>query len=370
MNQPWKNPFKSWRRRVVKSRRQGDCHRLNLIRRHVAFGLSVFALALVFLGAVIPAGSGAEPALRFIAIGDTPYSKDENDSLKGDITMAIGKADVAFVVHYGDFKGGGETCTEPQFEQHRNDIYNLLPGRVFFTPGDNDWTDCDRPFLNPPMSELASLDSVRRLFFEEPLELPADWAYARQPGFPENARWTRGGLVFVTVHLVGTNNGRMEILQDDVNMALALVDARDQANRVWLETAFQVAKKGKARALVVVTQADVTDPQGEGACTLLNRSVCDAFIAFRGQLISETNEFQSRKKPPRPVLLVHGDTFPYCLDEGFGGGKAPHLWRLNAWGDYKEPADATLITVQPEMSDKPFLVETLLGKEAPEDVCP
>ena len=336
--------------------------------------IRIFALALVFLVAVIPAGNGAEPALKFVAIGDTPYSETEKERLKGEITRAISAAGVPFVVHYGDFEGGGEACTKPSFEQHRDDIYALLPGRVFFTPGDNDWTDCDREFLKPSVSELAALDWVRRLFFDKPLDLPADWAYARQPGFPENARWIRGGVVFVTVHLVGTNNGRMQILKDDVNIALALVDARDQANRVWLETAFRVAKKVKARALVVVTQADVTDPQWEGACTLFNRSVCDAFTAFRGQLISETQEFQPWDEPPRPVLLVHGDTDPYCLDKRFGGDRAPELWRLNAWGDSwsgnEKPADATLITVQPEMADKPFLVETLLGKKAPDDVCP
>ena len=175
-----------------------------------------FALTLVFLVAVIPVGNGAEPAVRFIAIGDTPYSETENDRVKDDITTAIGNADVPFVVHYGDFKKGKEACTKPSFERYRDDIYGLHPGPVFFTPGDNDWTDCDLPSLKPPVlkppvsepvsleplvSELASLDWVRRLFFEEPLELPADWAYARQPGFPENARWIRGAVVFVTVHL-------------------------------------------------------------------------------------------------------------------------------------------------------------------------
>ncbi len=333
--------------------------------------IGIFALAFVILGTLSQAATGAEPALRFIAIGDMPYSKVEKVKLEGEITAAIGNADVPFVVHYGDFKASREACEKEQFELSRDVIFRLHPGRVFFTPGDNDWTDCDRSSLKPPVSELAQLDLVRRLFFfEKPLELTDDWAYARQPGFPENARWMRGGVVFVTVHLVGTNNGRKEILRDDVNLALALVDARDQANRVWLETAFQVAAKVKARALVVVTQADVTNPGGKGACTLLNRGACDAFVAFRGQLISETEGFQEWGESPRPVLLVHGDTSPYCLDKGFGGAGAPELWRLNAWGDYKEPADATVITVQPDMTKEPFLVATLLGKQAPNNGCP
>ncbi len=342
--------------------------------------IGVFALALFVFGTLTQAATGAEPALRFIAIGDMPYSEEEKDKLEGEITAAIGNADVPFVVHYGDFKAGSEACEKIQFELSRDAIYRMHPGRVFFTPGDNDWTDCDRSSLKLPVSELAQLDLVRRLFFFEkpderkddwkPLELTDDWAYARQPGFPENARWMRGGVVFVTVHLVGTNNGREQILQDDVNLALALVDARDQANRTWLETAFQEAAKVNARALVVVTQADVTNPGGKGACTLLNRGACDAFVAFRGQLISETEGFQEWKKAPKPVLLVHGDTSPYCLDKEFGGASAPELWRLNAWGDFKKPADATVITVQPDMTEEPFLVATLLGEKAPVNGCP
>ena len=36
----------------------------------------------------------------------------------------------------------------------------------------------------------------------------------------------------------------------------------------------------------------------------------------------------------KSVLLVHGSTGNYCLDPGFGGWRAPKLWRLNGPGDF------------------------------------
>ena len=327
-------------------------------------------LALLALMAIAgPTLSACAAPLHFIAIGDTPYSEAEAEHLRHVVAPAIQQAKPIFVTHYGDFKSGGEACSEALAIERRRAIYDLLPGRVFYTPGDNEWTDCDRAYLKPPASELEQLDLVRRLFFSESPELPDDWAYVRQPNFPENARWIQQGVLFATVHLVSTNNGRREILLDDIEMALALVEARDQANRAWLEAAFAKAQTAKAKAVVIVTQADVTSPDGSGACTAFNRINCDAFAGFRGHLIRLAGGFRDRGEPRRPVLLVHGDTNPYCLDNTLGGEQAPNLWRLNAWGDFQSPADATAITVQPDNSETPFAARTLLGHRAPVRGC-
>lgn len=307
--------------------------------------------------------------LKFIAIGDTPYSKTENERIKNVISTAIKDANPSFVVHYGDFKSGGEACTEALLTERRDDIYGLLPGRVFYTPGDNEWTDCDRVFLKPAVSELGKLDLLRQLFFSQPMDLPKSWHYARQALFPENARWMQGGIFFMTVHLVSTNNGRIEILQDDIEVALALVEARDQANRVWMKESFAAALQASATAMVVVTQADVTSPNAGGACTALNRMYCDAFQNFRDNLRLSASKFAERNQPRKPVLLLHGSTHPYCMDKTFGGKRAPNLWRLNAWGDYQAPADATIVTVRPENKQAPFTAKTLLGHTVPANEC-
>ena len=57
------------------------------------------------------------------------------------------------------------------------------------------------------------------------------------------------------------------------------------------------------------------------------------------------------------------------MDSEFGGKSAPNLWRLNGWGDFQIPADATIVTVQPENKQTPFTAETLLGHKAPTKGC-
>ena len=246
----------------------------------------------------------------------------------------------------------------------------MLPsGHIFYTPGDNEWVDCDRSFLEHRLPELSMLDLVRQVFFSEPIDVPESWAYARQPNFPENARWIYDDVLFATVHLTSTNNGRREILLDDIEEALALVDARDQADRVWLRDAFSEALKAKARAVIIITQADVTAADGGGICNASNRMYCDAFASFRANLIREARGFADRNKPRRPVLLVHGDTNPYCWDKDFGGELAPNLWRLNGWGDFQSPADATEIIVQLDNAKKPFKARTLINHLKPAKSC-
>ncbi len=335
--------------------------------------LSVAAL-LGCLFVAIPAA--AQDAQRFMFIGDLPYSDKESERLNTVIAKAIKKGGFPFLVHYGDFQAGGVACGEPEgiresFEQISGLMTNLNgtspPRPVFYTPGDNDWTDCDRRFkLGESKSELNQLDLLRRIFFlDTPLKLSDEWQYERQPLYPENALWRFGRVQFATLHLVGTNNGRVEILMDDVAMALAQVHARDQANRDWLNKIFEKAENfsDPAEALIIATQADVTDPNENAPCTAANLMNCDAFASLRAQLIKHARAFE------KPVLLVHGDTNPYCLDKGFGGAPAPNLWRLNAGGDYHNPLDATVVTFHPGKADTPFSAKGLVNSEKPTEGC-
>ncbi len=343
--------------------------------------LIFLSVILLFFG-MAPFQAYSESSFRFIAIGDTPYSDKEKTLFEGTVTQAVKKANPPFVVHYGDFNSGDGPCTDAVLKEFRDTIYNLYPGRVFYTPGDNEWTDCDRSGYADPskerFSELERLDFLKRLFFQQNNgkkqikfpDPPDEWEYRQQPNFPENARWIYNGVLFVTLHMVSTNNGRIEILLDDTEQALALVDARDHANRVWLENAFKRAKDKQnfLDAVVIITQADVTSPDGAGPCISTNRMSCDAFLPFRESLILQAGKFRERGKRLKPVLLLHGDTNPYCWDKDFGGKEAPNLWRLNAWGDYREPADATIINVT-KSANEPFEAKTLIGDIIPNESC-
>ncbi|WP_323251325.1 hypothetical protein [Spirulina sp. CCNP1310] len=321
------------------------------------------AIALLCGGSLPAIAQTAQTTMRILTIGDLPYSEAEEDEMNTTLRRAIQTGEFPFVIHYGDLKSGGESCTDRLLTIRRNDIWNLHPGRVFYTPGDNEWTDCDRPSLTQRFSELERLAFLRQLFFSQPLDLPPEWDYQQQPLFPENARWRQGEILFLTLHIVGTNNGRHEILLDDPEMAIAQVEARDQANRVWLQAAFEDATQKPTRAVMITTQADLSDGHGEEPCTAKNPTDCNGYLALRTQLTTLASQFE------KPVLLVHGDTNPYCLDQGFGGSQAPNLWRLNAWGDFQTPTDATEILIQPDDQDQPFVVETLLHRQKPTVGC-
>ena len=335
---------------------------------------SAYLAVLMCLAASSPGKAQIEQ--HFLFIGDLPYFDEHNDRLNDVIAPEISKGGFPFLVHHGDFKGGRVPCSEALIRSAHKQITGLMangsettsPAPVFYTPGDNDWTDCDRWFgdAGRPTSELGQLDLLRRVFFfDNPMKLPDTWQNERQPQYPENAVWRFGKVQFATVHLVGTNNGRLEVLMDDVAMALAQVDARDQANRNWLNEIFWRASafRNPADAVIIATHADVTNSKEHAPCTPTNRMNCDAFADFRSQLIKHAAAFKG------PVLLVHGDTGPYCLDKTFGGSEAPNIWRLNAGGDYHQPLDATIVTYRPRAASNPFSVRGLVEGERPADHC-
>ncbi len=314
---------------------------------------AALALTIVLSLASVPTTAVVAEGLRFLVFGDAPYTATQIEELQYTVAPAIRNDKPSFLIHLGDFKGGKESCTDDLIETRYQQLMDLRPGRVFYTPGDNEWTDCDRRKLRPRISELERLVYLRNLIASRPMKLPASWQYATQPKFPENARWTQGNVMFATVHMVRTNNGREEILLDDIEAALNAVDKRDEANFDWLSAAFDAARASGSGAVVIATQADVTKRAGSAPCSDSLRIKCDAFAVFRGRLLDHAAGFD------KPVLLVHGDTNPFCLDKKFGGDKAPKLWRLNALGDYSE-VDATAITVQLDDQEKPFAIKPLM----------
>ena len=138
--------------------------RIVSMRQAARSGVLAF-LALMAVAGCAPMAGGAP--LRFVAIGDTPYSETESEHLRNVVGPAIEQANPAFVAHYGDFKSGGEACSEALAIERRRAIYDLLPGRVFYTPGDNEWTDCDRAYLQPPASELAQFGLGAASLFQQ-----------------------------------------------------------------------------------------------------------------------------------------------------------------------------------------------------------
>jgi hypothetical protein len=160
--------------------------------------------------------------------------------------------------------------------------------------------------------------------------------------------------------MTSTDNGRTEILIDDPKQAIALVDERDRQNQRWLNRAFELAQRQDTKAVVVATQLD---PFGRAINQETPLSRCLSNPAYAGFC----NQVESLAEGlGKPVLLLHGDTNAYCLDQPFDHSK--NLWRLNAPGDFKY-VDAVVIKVFPTDLDQPFQVTGLLSGTTPPAVC-
>lgn len=337
------------------------------------------------LACLLGAGPAFADGSRFAVYGDMPYSAAEFAFMRGTASEKIARDDrIGFVIALGDL-GRPEgyprdatpdvrlmtsACTDDWQNRQRELWRDGFRKPVFLTPGDNDWTDCDDARRVPkPVSELGRLDALRRIHFAVPPPLldPA-WRYRAQDAQPENATWSAAGVRFATIHVVGTSNGRKYIDLDDKGAALASADARDVANLAWIVEAFQAARIEDAAAVVIAMQADPFDPGRDknrpSLAPPLARCLANAaFAPVCRELATQTQAFR------KPVLLVHGDTAPACLEQVDTADGQRSFWRLNAWGDRSSPPDITVVDVDPASPDKPFGVSGLVHDGAMPGTC-
>src|SRR5690606_15664091 len=122
---------------------------------------------------------------------------------------------------------------------------------LVYVPGDNEWTDCGtaRAGRFDPGERLEWLRTrhFARASFPT-LERQSD----RNAGAPpENRRWWRDGVRFVTLNLPGSNNGL-----DADGLQFADWQRREAFNRAWLLETFRVAAAADDTAIVVVAHAN------------------------------------------------------------------------------------------------------------------
>ncbi|MCE7914167.1 MAG: hypothetical protein DYH15_05640 [Nitrosomonas sp. PRO4] len=332
---------------------------------------SVYGILLGWFLPLFTSGSFAlatpEKQTQFAVIGDMPYSDSEYALLEqpdGAIAKAIKELNPPVLIHLGDFKLARASCSNELFKDRYRQIAQLNPHKTVYTPGDNDWTDCDRLSLNfsQRYDELERLAYLRQIFFQQDeLQLGKNIpALIRQQNFIENARWEIDQVLFATLHLPGTNNGRAQINRSPVKDALDAADSRDKFNEEWLIQLFDTAtSQPKIQAVVIAFHADIYENENDNkpACTVKIRSDCDGYHAIRALISRKAADFK------KPVLVIHGDSLAYCLHQPYE--KTPNLWRLNAPGD-RVYIDANRIIFDSANQDMPFTVMGLLdNKPAP-----
>ncbi|PKG82255.1 hypothetical protein CXF85_14955 [Colwellia sp. 75C3] len=276
----------------------------------------------------------------------------------GILYRLINEASPSVVMHLGDFKNGGKSCTDDLLREHKALLTQIYPGKIIYTPGDNDWTDCDRMFLLYSFDELERLNFLTKLMFHTPPLLTKNLPSIKtQPEQIENKLWINDRLAVSTLHIVGTSNGRANIGKSKHENAIKRVDERDENNLAWLKTIEDKSKNFDA--LIIGFQADIYQQSvlESDACDNTSLKTCDAFAFYRQAFIDLA------KRLNKPVLISHGDTGEFCFEK-----LDNNLWHLNAAGDFRY-IDATKVTFDKESSDRPFIINGLINPNLPNIGC-
>lgn len=178
--------------------------------------------------------------------GDLPYS----DAQEVGVTRLIedmNSQKLAFTAHDGDLKAGSNSLCDNALYAKALGYFNSLEAPAAFTPGDNDWTDCDRP-SNGGFNSLERLDYERLVFFSTSLSLGRRRLAQQVQVVPlclgvngvvpcvENRRWTVGRVTYATLNIQGSCNNLCDTTPDPAEYA-----ARNAANIAWMKQTFQVA---------------------------------------------------------------------------------------------------------------------------------
>jgi hypothetical protein len=283
--------------------------------------------------------------------GDLPYSDIQALTGVPNMIADMNAQNLAFTVQDGDFKAGNGTpgsvtptiCSDAMYEQARGYL-NALKAPAAFTPGDNDWTDCDRP-ANGGFLSLERLDHERALFFSTPFtlgqhrlrqevqEAPLCLGIAGLVPCVENRRWTRNGVMFVTLNVQGSCNNLCDTAPDAAEYM-----ARNAANIAWLQETFAEATARRSVAVMVIAQANPGWDQSDGTRAPLRdpRTLAEANPALDGYhdyLVALRDAVVAFK---RPVAYVHGDSHYFRIDKPFQnalGQRLENFTRVETFGD-------------------------------------
>jgi hypothetical protein len=283
--------------------------------------------------------------------GDLPYSDVQAQVGVPNLIADMNKQDLVFTVHDGDLKAGNgtpgsvtpTTCIDALYTQALG-FFNSLRAPAILTPGDNDWTDCDRP-ANGGFNSLERLDHERQLFFSTPFSLGQHrmrlevQSTPNCPGFNgptpcvENRRWTVGHVTYATLNIQGSCNNLCDTAPDPAEFA-----GRNAADIAWLHDTFAEAKARGSAAVMLISQADpgwdlsdVTRAPLRNPKTLAETDgQPDGFQSFLLALRDEVIAFK------RPVAYVNGDSHYFRVDKPFQDSKGQRLenfTRVETYGD-------------------------------------
>lgn len=138
--------------------------------RYLHAALLCFALGYASMSYITKSSRHtAEKSFQFVVYGDMPYGVMLQDGrsdaqvqvLAEDIALEIRRReDLPFAIHLGDLGRPKDVCLDTKLEEINAFWATELRKSVFYTPGDNEWADCEELKLFPQISELERLGAV------------------------------------------------------------------------------------------------------------------------------------------------------------------------------------------------------------------
>lgn len=289
----------------------------------------VLVAFLLVLMTPLPSSMGADGAatrpqvtVTFAALGDIPYSREEERMLVEQIAATNADPSLLFVIHVGDIKRGRDPCREEAYAKVAKTLA-ASTHPLFIIPGDNEWNECWS--IGP--KKAWALWSKHFLRFED--RQPHQLSVARQEARPENFAFFSGGALFVGLNLVG-----------------GLVHHRDE----WRQRMTQ--------------DADWLDQQIEA-----HRAEITHLVVFGhsgpGRKDGATNPFFDRLEQAavtlkKPVLYLHGDGHTWVYDHPFR--TARNILRVQVDQGGKAPPVRVKVMTSPV---QPFVLERDAYRVAP-----
>jgi hypothetical protein len=238
--------------------------------------------------------------------GDVPYSTADF-ARYDDMIRAINGSSAVFSGHVGDIgPPESSTCTNAWVDRETARM-DTLQRPLVYTPGDNEWTDCS--------DELARLSYLRSKVYrgtgtQSRGRSPMGLISQDSRGYPENARWTRGPVVFASLHVVGSRDN----YGDQSEFA-----PRRRATVDWVVAAYNQARAEDREGIVFMAQADPNlDREGSESQRIAYQSMFDA-------VVNQSVFFDGE------VVFVHGDGHTFKNDKPIAG--RPNLRRVQVEGD-------------------------------------
>ncbi len=287
---------------------------------------------------------GGDSAFSFVALGDVPYNLPDDYAKFDRLIAAVNTLKPAFTLHMGDIKSGALPCSDEVLKKSYDQI-QTFEGALVYTIGDNEWIDCHRKAAGSynPRERLAKL---REMFFANPAKslgktpLDVESQALLMPEFStyvENTRFAKNGVMFLTAHVPGSNNGFEAQDLEGVKEFFA----RDKANIAWIEAGFAKAKADNAKAVVLFMQAEFDESRFQNGAMPRQSGFTNTLDAIEA----------GAKSFGKPVLLIHGDEHYFSIAplKNSKGRPIPGVNKLMVYGDTL--VHAVRVLVDPDSSN-------------------